>query len=89
MPRALPVAGTDELAPANQRTDDQLHVFRLSIVDLARRVRRLWSNYSVFWLGAVLVGFISVGYATRTVNRLQIFNDHGDICRAGIALTLV
>ncbi|VVE02205.1 H(+)/Cl(-) exchange transporter ClcA [Pandoraea communis] len=28
-----------------------------------RRVRRLWANYGVFWLGAVLVGLVSVVYA--------------------------
>lgn len=29
----------------------------------AHRSRRLWRNYGVFWLGAVLVGLVSVAYA--------------------------
>ncbi|MCO5399187.1 chloride channel protein [Ralstonia soli] len=29
----------------------------------ARRARRLWTNYGIFWLGAVLVGLVSVAYA--------------------------
>src|SRR5215471_13786970 len=40
---------------ANELTTNSMF-FRLRIVDhLARRVRRLWTSYSVFWLGAVLV----------------------------------
>ncbi|MCP1171536.1 chloride channel protein [Ralstonia chuxiongensis] len=36
-----------------------LHIADRSV----RRARRLWANYGIFWLGAVLVGLVSVAYA--------------------------
>ncbi len=37
---------------------------RLRISDKTeRRARRLWANYGIFWLGAILVGLVSVAYA--------------------------
>ena len=36
-----------------------LHIADSSV----RRARRLWTNYGIFWLGAVLVGLVSVAYA--------------------------
>ncbi|MCI3206596.1 MULTISPECIES: chloride channel protein [Pandoraea] len=38
-----------------------------------RRSRRLWHNYGVFWLGAVLVGLVSVAYAKLVDFGFELF----------------
>ncbi|ANC46953.1 chloride channel protein [Pandoraea pnomenusa] len=39
----------------------------------ARRSQRLWHNYGVFWLGAVLVGLVSVAYAKLVDFGFELF----------------
>ncbi|VVE18967.1 H(+)/Cl(-) exchange transporter ClcA [Pandoraea iniqua] len=39
----------------------------------AHRSRRLWHNYGVFWLGAVLVGLVSVAYAKLVDFGFELF----------------
>lgn len=41
----------------------------------ARRARRLWANYGIFWLGAVLVGLVSVAYAKLIDVGFELFRN--------------
>lgn len=52
----------------------------------AHRARRLWYNYGVFWLGAVLVGLVSVAYAKLIDFGFERFRD---LLSHGVWLPLV
>ena len=48
-----------------------LHIADSSV----RRARRLWTNYGIFWLGAVLVGLVSVAYAKLIDLGFELFRN--------------